>query len=134
MDVFQVCSSRPDQYCKRHSHLSPVQPGLCTFYTLAAVYENDGYFSAPITFISKISYSVYLLHTVLSDFLFKYIYKGSYGLPYQLMIWLAFILVSIGISALSYRYIELPFTQKREKYGSESVTPVPVVKAVREPK
>jgi peptidoglycan/LPS O-acetylase OafA/YrhL len=93
--------------------------------------KTMGIFSAPITFISKISYSVYLLHTVLSDFLFKYIYKDSYGLPYQLLIWLAFILVSIGISALSYKYIELPFTQRREKYGSESATPLPVAEVVR---
>lgn len=84
-----------------------------------------GIFSAPVTFISKISYSVYLLHTLLSDFLFRHIYHESYSLPVQLLIWISFILISIGISALSYRYIELPFTERREKYGSES-SPVPV--------
>lgn len=93
-----------------------------------------GLFSAPVTFISKISYSVYLLHTLLSDFLFKYIYKETYALPYQFLIWLSFIIVSIAVSALSYRFIELPFTERREKYGSESaaapvkVAPVTEVK------
>lgn len=99
--------------------------------------KTMGLFSAPVTFISKISYSVYLLHTLLSDFLFKYIYKEAYALPYQFLIWLSFILVSIVVSALSYRYIELPFTERREKYGSESAAPVkvaPVTEVAGEPK
>lgn len=96
--------------------------------------KTMGIFSAPITFISKISYSVYLLHTLLSDFLFKYIYKDTYTLPYQLLIWLLFIATSIAVSALSYKYIELPFTERREKYGSESATPVPVTEVAREVK
>lgn len=99
--------------------------------------KTMGIWSAPVTFISKISYSVYLLHTLLSDFLFKYIYKESYTLPYQLLIWLLFIATSMAISALSYRYIELPFTERREKYGRESARPVavaPVTEVAGEPK
>lgn len=94
--------------------------------------KTMGIFSAPVTFISKISYSVYLLHTLLSDFLFKYLYKEEYALPYQLLIWCLFILTSIGISTLSYYYIELPFTERREKYGQETAVPVPVAEVAGE--
>lgn len=79
--------------------------------------RSMGILSSPITFISKVSYSIYLLHTLLSDFVFKHIYSDSYPLLYQGLIWFLFIATSIGISALSYRFIELPFTQRREKYG-----------------
>ena len=99
--------------------------------------KSMGFFSSPITFISKISYSVYLLHTLLSDFLFKYIYQESYSWPVQFMIWFSFIAVSIILSWFSYRYIELPFTERREKYGSEpgtGVTAVPAVEIINERK
>jgi len=93
--------------------------------------KTMGILSGPVTFISKVSYSVYLLHTLLSDFVFKYIYSSSYPLAYQLGIWLLFIVVSIGISALSYRYIELPFTERREKWGNPekgaTAMPEPVI-------
>lgn len=92
--------------------------------------KSMGFLSSPITFISKVSYSIYLLHTLLSDFVFKYFYSSSYPLLYQVLVWFLFITVSIAISALSYRFIELPFTQRREKYGNPEA-PAPVV--VKEP-
>jgi peptidoglycan/LPS O-acetylase OafA/YrhL len=90
--------------------------------------RSMGFLSSPITYISKVSYSIYLLHTLLSDFVFKYIYSESYPLIYQVGIWLLFLAVSITIAGFSFRYIELPFTQRREKFGNPEA-PAPVLVA-----
>jgi peptidoglycan/LPS O-acetylase OafA/YrhL len=93
--------------------------------------RSMGFLSSPITYISKVSYSIYLLHTLLSDFVFKYIYSESYPLIYQVGIWLLFLAVSITIAGFSFRYIELPFTQRREKFGNpEAPAPVLAVEPV----
>jgi peptidoglycan/LPS O-acetylase OafA/YrhL len=79
-----------------------------------------------ITYISQRSYSLYLIHnSIVIYFLINYELKNisstlisKYGSMIQLLLFLLFWALSIILSELSYRFIEMPYMQYRKKINS----------------
>ena len=71
---------------------------------------------SPMTFIGRISYSLYLVHWPLIS-LYRYKYLGDPG------IWTGFAMfvASIGLAALSWRFIEQPFRQSGPWTGPKPI-------------
>ncbi len=74
-----------------------------------------GIFNKPVSFISKVSYSIYLLHSLVSFLFVKHLLISDHPL-YMIFIWVLFITASILISAYSFKYIEHPMTEMRERF------------------
>ncbi len=77
--------------------------------------KSMGIFNSPVSFISKVSYSIYLLHPLVSILFIKHL-QLSENIIYQLFLFLLFIAVSLILSHFSFKYIEYPITEMREKY------------------
>ncbi len=70
--------------------------------------------SKPVTFISKISYSVYLLHYSIISYLLKYFFDAYYITNAFLIIFL-YLLITLLSSFLLYHYFEKPIMDLRDK-------------------
>lgn len=79
--------------------------------------------AVPITYISMISYSMYLIHRTLIMDGFR-IYGGRPRSDLQaIMYYIAYFVLVFGVSALLYKYFELPMMKLREKgSGKKKVT------------
>jgi peptidoglycan/LPS O-acetylase OafA/YrhL len=80
---------------------------------------KPGFFTRAVTFISQISYSIYLNHLlvilILSHLLKGYLHLQFFGAVLFLSIWMSTILVS----ALQYKYFEIPLTDLRIKFSKK---------------
>ena len=79
--------------------------------------KSMGIFNKPVSFISKVSYSIYLLHPLVS-ILFIHHLQLNETIAYQLFLFVLFITVSLIISHFSFKYIEHPITEMREKFDN----------------
>ncbi|MBL7953333.1 MAG: acyltransferase [Flavobacteriales bacterium] len=68
--------------------------------------------SVPVTFLSLVSYALYLAHMPLRNFFLEWVAGRS--LPITVVIYASYYLASIGVAALVYRYWERPFMDRRE--------------------
>ena len=75
--------------------------------------------SAPMRWIGRLSYSLYLWHMLAFD-LGERLIPGT-GLNHLLAIGLGWVL-AVGISMLCYRYVEQPFFALRKRFGSNVAT------------
>ncbi len=77
------------------------------------------FFTRAVTFISEISYSIYLNHLliilILSHLLKGYLHLQYFGLVLFAGIWISTILVS----AVQYKYFEVPMTNLRAKFSKK---------------
>ncbi len=80
---------------------------------LSNIKKYNGKIGEFLTFISIISYSLYLIHFAVYD-IGLYFFTPNSKLS-GLISFIAFLLISISISALTYKYIEKPFLKLREK-------------------
>jgi peptidoglycan/LPS O-acetylase OafA/YrhL len=72
--------------------------------------------SKPIVFISKISYAVYLLHYSIILYLMKYCINTSAYSIWQLHLFtFVYLLITLLLSGLLYRYYEKPMMELRDK-------------------
>jgi peptidoglycan/LPS O-acetylase OafA/YrhL len=78
--------------------------------------EEKSFFNRPITFISKISYSVYLLHYSVILYLMKYFFvKIDYTMSQLFLFTLFYLLVTFVFSAILYKFYEKPILDFRDK-------------------
>jgi peptidoglycan/LPS O-acetylase OafA/YrhL len=87
-----------------------VLPGFVLF-VLLAVQESPTarvLSRAPIVFLGEISYSIYLIHWILIQVSRWFLADRLAGTPWQAMWNIGLVLVCIGISTLTYRWIERP--------------------------
>lgn len=68
--------------------------------------------SAPITFLSHVSYALYLTHMPLRNFFLVWVEDRS--LPVTLLLYVGFYVLSIVAAALVYRFWEKPFMDRRD--------------------
>ena len=73
--------------------------------------KNGGIFTKPITYLSKISYSIYLVHLPVMFLLLNKELNSFSSLFLYIMFWF----LTILISHLTYRYYEAPLMNIREK-------------------
>ena len=76
--------------------------------------KSTAWFSKPITFLSKISYSMYLLHYSIISFLMKYVLAFLNFKFSSSTIVLMYVLITFTFSYLLYRFFEKPMMEKRE--------------------
>ncbi len=69
----------------------------------------------PTKFLGKISYSLYLYHCIV---LFSFVHL-LYGLMSIWIIWIISLIVSFALSALSYKYLELPSINLGRKFNKQ---------------
>ena len=78
--------------------------------------EEKSFFNRPITFISKISYSIYLLHYSVILYIMKYVFVEKEDTTSQLFLFTAFYLfTTILFSSILYRFYEKPIMDFRDK-------------------
>ncbi|QLY29947.1 acyltransferase family protein [Nocardia huaxiensis] len=65
-------------------------------------------FPSPLLFLGRISYSLYLMHTLVLQAVPQWKVSVA-GIPASWLTWSTWMLTSIGLAALSYRWIEKPF-------------------------
>jgi peptidoglycan/LPS O-acetylase OafA/YrhL len=83
---------------------------------LAVWSVRDGVFKDIVTFISKISYSMYLVnYSIVIQLIANDRWKNSFG-EYRYLLYLLYWLFTIIISISMYRYIEQPFLKLRDRY------------------
>lgn len=82
----------------------------CFLPTLFYWKTNLGYVSVPVTFISKISYALYLLHYSIVLYLFN-----LQGFAQGLLSPLLYVMVTLVLSVLLYRFFEKPIMDLRDK-------------------
>ncbi|MGR9149586.1 acyltransferase family protein [Rhizobium leguminosarum] len=85
---------------------------------LASIARSPLYQLAPIAFIGRISFSIYLVHALLLDVMSRQI-ESWYGLPVYLS-------SVIAISALTYRFVEKPanaFVHRHVRFDDRKVSP-----------
>jgi peptidoglycan/LPS O-acetylase OafA/YrhL len=88
---------------------------------LSNLKEGKGYVFRLVTFVSLISYSLYLLH---HSFVIGYVCRKfsiefaalTGNEPSTWMVYLLYWIASIALSFLLYKFVELPFMQLRDKY------------------
>lgn len=81
-------------------------------------WNSTAFFVKPITYISKISYSIYLLHYSIIGFLFKFVvdtYQIKLAAVYLIIIYL---LITFLMSHVLYSFYEKPLTNLRDKTNS----------------
>jgi len=71
-------------------------------------------FTKIVTFISLISYSLYLSHFLLKDIFFKLVHINQ--IQIAILTWFTWIISSIIISSIIYKYYEKPLTNSRNKF------------------
>lgn len=71
--------------------------------------------SGPVTFLSRVSYALYLTHMPLRNFFLVWVEDRS--LPVTVMLYAAYFLVSIAAAALVYRFWERPFMDRRDAFS-----------------
>lgn len=79
---------------------------------------NNG-FRNVVTFISKISYSMYLINFSIIIQLIQVFSPAKTTQTENFIFYLIYWIATIGISALMYRYVEKPFLVLRDRYFSE---------------
>jgi peptidoglycan/LPS O-acetylase OafA/YrhL len=80
-----------------------------------------------VTYISQRSYSLYLIHnSIVLYFVINYQLKNlsaqlisQYGMMIQLWLFVLFWILSLMLSELSYRFIEMPYVQYRKRLNAE---------------
>jgi len=123
-------------YLINYKPYSYIQYGISLLVFLSFVYGNNlfGLLSTKVAkFLSTISYSVYLLHGIVLYFVLRLV---DFMYPVQMLTPFAFWLVilvagvlSVLVSAVTYRYIEHPFIE-RIKPKVKEVMPVSVIDRV----
>jgi peptidoglycan/LPS O-acetylase OafA/YrhL len=89
---------------------------------LNSINTGKGWVCKSITFISIISYSLYLIHSgLLMNGILPYLFKAIHldytqGLFYALISWTIALSVSIMLSYCLYKYYEKPVTELRERF------------------
>lgn len=109
----------------KYIYLSSISIGaLLLLPKLSSVVAGKGVAYRAVTFISIISYSMYLLnYTLISRILLPGILKLS-GMEHEndiTIAWLLFVLfwgITIGLSYLLYRFYELPMMKLRDKFAN----------------
>ena len=95
---------------------------LLTLPKLSTLTEGSGKIYKLVTFISIISYSMYLTHKSIVGLMFIPTLFNHIHLPFSNVLIIAFIkycifwAATIGISYLLYKYYEYPFTNLRERF------------------
>lgn len=94
-----------------------VSIGICMFLPVLLSWKMPSIrIGNLVTFICNISYSVYLLHYSLILFLMKYFIDTTNFVTWQLNIFtLAYVMTTVGLSYLMYRYFEKPINDYRTK-------------------
>lgn len=98
--------------------------GVMIFLPMLASWSiQEGLVKNAITFVSKISYSMYLVnYSIVIQ-----IIKSNYWLNLEENKWISYSLywaVTIVLSVLMYNYIEQPFLRLRDKYIKDEASPV----------
>ncbi|NMH28006.1 acyltransferase family protein [Flavobacterium silvaticum] len=84
--------------------------GFCCFLPFCSVWAIGGIASAPITFISKISYALYLVHYGIVLQCVKHFAPEVFGMQFLL-----YIFISLGLSYLMYACFEKRFLKWRDR-------------------
>lgn len=88
--------------------------GLALFLPLLSTWKSTPSWGALVVFISKVSYAWYLVHMP-----FRYLWEGllvDRSAPVTLLLYLAFWLIGLLISAVVYRFWEKPWLELRERW------------------
>ena len=92
---------------------------LCVLPYLSTLRDGKGFVYKVFTYISLISYSMYLINSNLMKFIFDRInwtpLEDFNGYVFLLVRYFLYWLVTIGISILLYKYFELPMMNLRDK-------------------
>lgn len=97
------------------------------YYTLAAIsmmlllpqlsaWKNAPRWGAPVVFMSRISYALYLVHMPARNLYDNGLLPGR-SPPVTIVIFVGYWVIAIAISAMVYRWYEKPFMDLREKLG-----------------
>jgi peptidoglycan/LPS O-acetylase OafA/YrhL len=84
--------------------------GLVSFKNSAIV--NKVFCSAPLLYLGKISYGMYVYHTLCFYFYFKHFSSGNVLVDLPVTF-----LIAITIASLSYYYFEIPFLKLKDKFA-----------------
>lgn len=97
--------------------LPMVSLAICMFIPLLLNLKNPSErIGKAVNFICKISYSVYLLHYSFILFLLKnFIDTDNYNIGQLTIFTLCYLLITVGLSYLLYRYFEKPINEYRTK-------------------
>ena len=71
---------------------------------------------APVVFMSRISYALYLVHMPVRD-LYDHLYPGR-SLPVAIALFVGYWAIAITLAAVVYRFWETPFMNMRDRLGS----------------
>jgi peptidoglycan/LPS O-acetylase OafA/YrhL len=88
---------------------------LCLLPTLCGWKSAPGWLSRPVTFVSLISYSMYLLHHDIVLMITVRTFRGCDGKGWAVFSFLLYVVVSFLLSHLLYRYFERPTTDLRNR-------------------
>jgi peptidoglycan/LPS O-acetylase OafA/YrhL len=98
-------------------YLPLVSLAVACFLPILSLWEKSHSFVAkPITFISLISYSIYLLHYSIVLQMMKYFFKIESGNQYMLHFFtLVYLFITLALSSILYRFYEKPMMDLRDK-------------------
>ncbi|MFN3405101.1 MAG: acyltransferase family protein [Cytophagaceae bacterium] len=85
---------------------------LMTFPLLSGLSDSSIIFNKPVTFISKISYSIYLIHLPVIKIIKSQLH--STAIAYPLVIFTGYLTFILLLSWISYSWIEKPFLALRD--------------------
>jgi peptidoglycan/LPS O-acetylase OafA/YrhL len=88
---------------------------LCLLPMLSGWKRATGWLSRPVTFVSLISYSMYLLHHDIVLMITVRTFRGCDGKGWAVFSFLLYVVVSFLLSHLLYRYFERPTTDLRNR-------------------
>ena len=78
-------------------------------------WENSKYFNKPVLFISNTSYSIYLLHYSIISVLLKFVISSNNLVLHPLLILLFYLIITLFLSYILYRFFEKPLMNLRDK-------------------
>lgn len=78
-------------------------------------WENSKYFNKPVLFISNTSYSIYLLHYSIISVLLKFVISSNNLVLHPLLILLFYLIITLFLSYILYRFYEKPLMNLRDK-------------------
>jgi peptidoglycan/LPS O-acetylase OafA/YrhL len=89
---------------------------MITLPALSKMTSNNGIFERAITFVSLISYSMYLINYSIVIVLIQIFTPANVSEMGKFISFVLYWIITIGLSALMYEYIEEPFMALRDKY------------------
>ncbi len=127
--VLQTSSSLGERYAENHWHIrhtyeSILWATIVLCCVLARPFGAKLLVNRPIAVVGKLSYSLYLIHVPVIFYLI-YPAKEAMGVAqYASSAWLFInpglaLLISLGLSIISYRYLELPFLNMKRRIPIE---------------